>query len=282
MRSVAFLLEGQAPGPAGADPPPESLRERKKRLTRAAIFDAAQRLFAERGFDDVTVAEIADAANISVKTLFSYVRSKEELVFGDGPTVLDEVVAAVRDRRIGQTPLVAAAKALLAAAGETPAASRPRPLSRDNSNTSGGYSAGDPDGESGGHRPAGGMTRLDTFCRVAQASPESASRLRALWEETEDQLTAVLAKPGDGSRERAARRLEAAQIMVLVRTVTSREVAALMAEAGAGSAGGPAPRMPRGAGAPAALAAPAGQEALREWIREAAGSLARGLQATRR
>src|SRR6185437_17093453 len=112
---------------------------RKKRLTRAAIFDAAQRLFAERGFDDVTVAQIADAANISVKTLFSYVRSKEELVFGDGPTVLDAVVAAVRDRRIGQTPLVAAAKALLAAAGDTAAAGRPRPSGRDNSNSAGGY-----------------------------------------------------------------------------------------------------------------------------------------------
>lgn len=258
VRSVAFLREGQAPGSAGGDPPPESLRERKKRLTRAAIFGAAQRLFAERGFDDVTVAEIADTANISVKTLFSYVRSKEELVFGDGPTVLDAVVAAVRDRRIGQTPLVAAAKALLEAAGDSPAG-RSRPSGLRNSNGGGGYSAGRAGGgEPGDYRAASGMTRLDTFCRMAQASPESASRLRALWEETEDQLAAALAKPGDGPRERAARRLEAAQIMVLVRTVTSREVAAVIAEASAG------------------------QDALREWIRDAAGSLARGLQATRR
>jgi AcrR family transcriptional regulator len=289
VRSVAFLLEEQAPGPAAADPPPESLRERKKRLTRAAIFDAAQRLFAERGFDDVTVAQIADAANISVKTLFSYVRSKEELVFGDGPTVLDAVVAAVRDRRVGQTPLVAAAKALLAAADDAPAG-RPRPSAADNSNGAGGYSAGGSSGgePGGGCRAAGGLTRLDTFRRMAQASPESTSRLRALWEEAEDQLTAVLAKPGDGPRERAARRLEAAQIMVLVRTVTSREVADLIAEAGAGPPRARASRMPPPASAPGAasapgtLAAPAGQEALREWIREAAGSLARGLQATRR
>jgi AcrR family transcriptional regulator len=282
VRSVAFLLEGQAPGPAAGDPPPESLRERKKRLTRAAIFDAAQRLFAERGFDDVTVAQIADAANISVKTLFSYVRSKEELVFGDGPTVLDAVVAAVRDRQIGQTPLVAAAKALLAAAGDAPAG-RPRPCAAGSSNGGGGYFAGGSSGgEPGDGRAAGGLTSLDTFCRMAQASPESTSRLRALWEEAEAQLTAVLAKPGDGPRERAARRLEAAQIMVLVRTVTSREVAELIAEAGAGPPQARVPRMPRAASTPGTLAAPAGQEALREWIREAAGSLARGLQATRR
>jgi AcrR family transcriptional regulator len=268
VRSAAFLLEGQAPGPAGGEPSPESLRERKKRLTRTAIFEAAQRLFAERGFDDVTVAQIADAANISVKTLFSYVRSKEELVFGDGPTVLDAVVAAVRDRRVGQTPLVAAATALLAAAGDAPAG-RARPSAAENSNSGSGYSPG---GEPGGNRAAGGMTRLDAFCQMAQASPESTSRLRALWEETEDQLTVVLTKPGDGPRECAARRLEAAQIMVLVRTVTTREVAALIEEAGAGPPQAGPPRMPRAAG----------QEALREWIREAAGSLARGLQATRR
>jgi AcrR family transcriptional regulator len=251
----------QAGGPGNPGQPPESLRERKRRLTRAAIFDAAQRLFAERGFGDVTVAEIADAANISVKTLFTYVRSKEELVFGDGPTVLDAVLAAVRDRRIGQTPLVAAAKALLEATGDAPA-SQLRRSGSDNSKSAGGYSAG------------GEMARLDTFCRMAHASPEAASRLRALWDETEDQLVMILAKPGDGPRERAARRLEAAQIMVLVRTVTSHEVTALIAEASAG-----APPTPRTPGTPGARAT---QEALREWIRDAAGSLARGLQATRR
>ena len=124
---------------------PESLRERKKRLTREAIFAAARRLFAERGFDGVTVAEIADAANISVKTLFTYIGAKEELLFSGGPTVLDAVVAAVGSRRLGQTPLVAAGQALLAAVDDE-----------------------DP------HRG------LSAFLRIAGSGPAARSRLRAL------------------------------------------------------------------------------------------------------
>ncbi len=48
------------------------LRERKKRETRRVIAETARALFEQRGFDDVTVAEIADRANVSVKTLFTY------------------------------------------------------------------------------------------------------------------------------------------------------------------------------------------------------------------
>src|ERR1700690_1624925 len=90
--------------PESAAPEPEGLRARKKRLTREAIFAAADRLFSERGFENVTVAEIADAANVSVKTVFTYVTAKEELVFSDDPTILDAVVAAVRNRAAGQSP----------------------------------------------------------------------------------------------------------------------------------------------------------------------------------
>src|ERR1700684_2781373 len=92
---------------SAAAPEREGLRARKKRLTREAIFATADRLFAERGFENVTVAEIADAANVSVKTVFTYVSAKEELLFGGQPTVLDAVVRAVANRRLGQTPLVA-------------------------------------------------------------------------------------------------------------------------------------------------------------------------------
>lgn len=78
----------------------ESLRERKKAITRRAIRDAAERLFAERGYDEVTVAEIADAANVSVKTLFVYYRSKEDLVFAD-TELLDRLIAGLAARPAG-------------------------------------------------------------------------------------------------------------------------------------------------------------------------------------
>src|SRR3984957_11081505 len=118
MKSADHLIRPvRSPEPEIA-PVPEGLRERKKRLTREAIFGAAERLFGERGFESVTVAEIADAANVSVKTVFTYVSAKEELLFRGQPTVLDAVVRAVASRRLGQTPLVAAAQALLAAVDE--------------------------------------------------------------------------------------------------------------------------------------------------------------------
>jgi AcrR family transcriptional regulator len=205
----------------------ESLRERKKRMTREAIFAAAQALFTERGFDAVTVAEIADAANISVKTLFTYIGAKEELLFSGGPTVLDAVVDAVRNRKLAQTPLVAAAQALLAAVDDKDA-----------------------------------NRNLDAFLRMVNAGPAARSRLRALWGETEDALAEALTAKKDGPRELAVRRLTAAQIMVLVRTVTSAEVGDLIAK----SADTDRQR----------------KEALKDWIRDAGGQLARGLQAASR
>src|ERR1700759_1383765 len=88
------------------------LRERKRALTREAILTAAGRLFEERGFDDVTVAQIADAANVSVKTLFVYFRSKEDLVFTD-TWLLDLCLDALGQRPPGTDPGEAIAAALI-------------------------------------------------------------------------------------------------------------------------------------------------------------------------
>src|SRR5215217_8370567 len=74
------------------------LRERKKRETREAIADAAMRLFAARGFDAVTVEEVAEAANVSRKTVFNYFPAKEDLVFRAGSERLTALVAAIRAR----------------------------------------------------------------------------------------------------------------------------------------------------------------------------------------
>ncbi|GAB2864872.1 TetR/AcrR family transcriptional regulator [Actinoallomurus bryophytorum] len=63
------------------EPQPQGRRERKKAATRKAIADAALRLFLERGYDDVGIREIADAADVSTATLFKHFPSKEALVF---------------------------------------------------------------------------------------------------------------------------------------------------------------------------------------------------------
>jgi AcrR family transcriptional regulator len=79
----------------------EGLRERKKRATHEAIAAAAMELFSERGFDSVTVAEVAAAADVSEKTVFNYFPTKEELVFQGGAARREELVEAVRRRPAG-------------------------------------------------------------------------------------------------------------------------------------------------------------------------------------
>jgi AcrR family transcriptional regulator len=79
----------------------EGLRERKKRETRETITRAAWKLFARRGFDAVTVADIARAANVSEKTVFNYFPTKEDLVFGAGMQRAAALIEAVRTRPPG-------------------------------------------------------------------------------------------------------------------------------------------------------------------------------------
>jgi AcrR family transcriptional regulator len=79
----------------------EGLRERKKRERRKAISDIAMGLFAQRGYDAVTVAEIARAADVSEQTVFNYFPAKEDLVFDEEEQMREALVAAIRDRAPG-------------------------------------------------------------------------------------------------------------------------------------------------------------------------------------
>jgi AcrR family transcriptional regulator len=77
-------------------------RERKKRETRQAIAAAAMRLFTERGFDHVTIAEIADAADVSVNTVFNYFPTKEDLFFGQHQPMEAGLAHLIRTREPGE------------------------------------------------------------------------------------------------------------------------------------------------------------------------------------
>src|SRR4030095_1889152 len=81
------------------------LRERKKQATRQAIHEAAMRLFAERGYDATTIADIADAAGISPRTFFSYFSAKEEAVFQKFDMAYAEFSRALSERPAGRSAL---------------------------------------------------------------------------------------------------------------------------------------------------------------------------------
>ncbi|MEV6026417.1 TetR family transcriptional regulator [Streptomyces sp. NPDC052036] len=83
------------------------LRERKKQRTRAAISDAAIALFLEHGFHQVSVAQVAEAAEVSKRTLFAYFPAKEDLVVQRLADHETEAARVVRARPPGTAPLTA-------------------------------------------------------------------------------------------------------------------------------------------------------------------------------
>jgi len=93
------------------------LRESKKLRTRQEIADKAMQLFVARGFDHVTVAEVATAAGVSEKTVFNYFPTKEDLFFDEVPAREAALVEAIRGRQQGES-IVSALRRLQA--GECP------------------------------------------------------------------------------------------------------------------------------------------------------------------
>jgi AcrR family transcriptional regulator len=93
--------------------PELGLRERKKEQTRKLIADTARGLFVTRGFERVTVAEIARAANVSEATVFNYFPTKEDLVYYRMEIFETEMLAAIRERPAGESILGAFGRFIL-------------------------------------------------------------------------------------------------------------------------------------------------------------------------
>jgi AcrR family transcriptional regulator len=114
------------------------LRELKKTRTRRLIAETAQRLFADRGFDRVTVAEVAREAQVAEATVFNYFPTKEDLFYSGLEAFGGQLIDAIRDRDPGEPVLVAVRRFVLEAgglfdqieAGDPGAVERARTLSR--------------------------------------------------------------------------------------------------------------------------------------------------------
>jgi AcrR family transcriptional regulator len=93
------------------------LRELKKEQTRQLIADTAWQLFADRGFDQVTVAEVAREAMVAPATVFNYFPTKEDLFFFRLEAFGARLVEAISERPVGQPALEAFRRFLLQPAG---------------------------------------------------------------------------------------------------------------------------------------------------------------------
>jgi AcrR family transcriptional regulator len=89
------------------------LRERKKQRTRELIADTARRLFAERGFEHVTVSEIAREAEVAPATVFNYFPAKEDLFYSRLEAFQERLLSAIRERGPDESVLAAFAAFLL-------------------------------------------------------------------------------------------------------------------------------------------------------------------------
>jgi AcrR family transcriptional regulator len=81
------------------------LRERKKQRTREQIVERAMALFDKRGFEHVTIADIAAAADIAPRTFFSYFPSKEDVVFHDFGRMFDAIKEHIDERAEGESTM---------------------------------------------------------------------------------------------------------------------------------------------------------------------------------
>jgi AcrR family transcriptional regulator len=94
--------------------PEPGLRERKKQRTREAIARAAHELFVERGYHATTLPDIAEAADVSTRTIFGYFASKEDILFSNFSVMKDALAQALATRPEGQDTLATVREFILA------------------------------------------------------------------------------------------------------------------------------------------------------------------------
>ncbi|WP_369200826.1 TetR/AcrR family transcriptional regulator [Streptomyces sp. PU-14G] len=172
---------------------PSGLRERKRQRTYQAISDAAVTLFLAKGFDAVSVSEIADAAEVSKPTLFRYFPAKEDMALHRFADHEDEAARVVAARAAGTTPLDALEAHFLA-----------------------GLDARDP--------VTGLCDDPDvlTFHRLLYGTPSLVARLHSYTARSEEALAARLAGAADGAagvRAALTARLAAGQIVTTQRVL---------------------------------------------------------------
>lgn len=157
------------------------LRERKKRETRRRLLETATKLFSERGFDQVSVAEIADAADVSKMTVFNYFDSKEDLVFAPLEEHVDDAARIVRERAPGESVVAALRRQFVEA-----------------------IERHDPSVGMGDHPLALGIVRLIV------ETPALLARVHSFFVRTQDQLTEALIEEGE---EPVIARIVASQLL---------------------------------------------------------------------
>jgi AcrR family transcriptional regulator len=167
-----------------------SLRERKKAETRRRIADIATGLFLMRGFDQVTVADVARAADVSVNTVFNYFRTKEDLFFDRQDIAEQSMGRVVAGRRPGESAVQAVRRDFHDAL--------------DKRDWRYGITGGAPD-----------------FSRMVTESPALGARIRQMGDLREEYLAQVLAEETDADPDDPTPRLIAAQLVALTRTVSA-------------------------------------------------------------
>lgn len=155
------------------------LRALKKRQTRENISDQATRLFLERGFDNVTIAEIAAAAQVAKMTVTNYFPRKEDLALDMHDVFVQLLAKIVREREPGESALAALRRAYLAAVAE--------------------------------HDPVIGFSGPQ-FARMIMDSPALVARLREFHDDREKELAVALAEETGAEPDDIMPRVAAAQL----------------------------------------------------------------------